>query len=534
MRSDKIDLVGARILVVDDELTTVDILRKELEPKGYRFSLANNGKEALEVASRRVKPDLILLDVLMPEMDGFETCRQLKKDESTRDIPVIFITAKGETESVINGFRVGGVDYIAKPFQIEEVLIRVETHLKNSLLMKALSQKNDELQQEIAKRKQAEEARNQAEEARQKADDQLSMITQQEAQRWGIAGFIGKSKTIERILVDVRQLQSTGKTTVLITGESGTGKELIARAIHFGGLRAKGPFIPVNCSAIPKDLIESELFGHERGAFTGATGRHLGKFELANGGTIFLDEIGDMATETQAKVLRALVENKEFQRVGGTVTIKVDVRVIAATNKNIEAEIKAGNFREDLYYRLAGFTVTVPPLRERKEDIPLLALHFLKMFAAEMSRERATLSPEAMKALEAYHFPGNVRELKNIIESALIRSGNSEIRPEHLHFVQPTVVQENEAMRKNFVGFQTANDNVREFIDECCEIVLYTEIHKPELFAIYQSFCRRNKYHPASRNEFYRRILELYPQVEDTLITKERVKGFKGLRLKNR
>jgi DNA-binding NtrC family response regulator len=216
--------------------------------------------------------------------------------------------------------------------------------------------------------------------------------------------------------------------------------------------------------------------------------------------------------------------------------------------------MKAGNFREDLYYRLAGFTVTVPPLRERKEDIPLLALHFLKMFAAEMSREKATLSPEAMKALETYHFPGNVRELKNIIESALIRSGNSEIRPEHLYFVQPTVVstdpivmpnsvlepprlvqsQENEAMRKNFVGFQTANDNVREFIDECCEIVPYTEIHKPELFAIYQSFCERNKYQPASRNEFYRRILKLCPQVEDTLITKGRVKGFKGLRLKNR
>jgi DNA-binding NtrC family response regulator len=256
----------AKILIVDDIPANLTILSDALEPEGYQILAAPSGEVALKVA-RRALPDLILLDVLMPTIDGFETCRRLKKDEETKDILVIFVTAKDETESVrfahrrlrltvIEGFRIGGVDYIQRPFEKEELLVRVETHLKISRLTKELLQKNIKLQQEIEKREQAQAAQKQAEDARQTADERFSLISEQEAERWGIASFIGKSKTISKILNDIRRLHHTGKTNVLITGESGTGKELIARAIHFGGPRAKGPFIAVNCSAIPSEFVK--------------------------------------------------------------------------------------------------------------------------------------------------------------------------------------------------------------------------------------------------------------------------------------
>ncbi|MBI1922979.1 sigma-54-dependent Fis family transcriptional regulator [Candidatus Poribacteria bacterium] len=340
-----------------------------------------------------------------------------------------------DTESRVNGFRAGGVDYLLKPIEIEELLIRVETHLKLNRLMKALSQKNaaltsanEQLRQEIARRKQAEIARDQADAVLQTT---LSLISQDEAERWGIAGCIGRSQAMAEVIKNIRQLQKAVNLKVLITGETGTGKGMIARAIHFGGPRAKGPFEPINCAAIPDELAESELFGHVKGAFTGATESRKGKFELANGGTIFLDEIGDLSPRIQAKILRVLQEG-EVELVGGSRRIKVDVRVIAATNKELDAEMKARNFRADLYYRLAEFQITVPPLRERKEDIPLLANHFLKTFGAEMGRE-ATLTPEVLSVLEAYPFPGNVRQLQDIIKSALIKSeGSALIQPEHL------------------------------------------------------------------------------------------------------
>ncbi len=239
----------------------------------------------------------------------------------------------------------------------------------------------------------------------------------------------------------MRKLQDAGATSVLITGESGTGKELIARAIHAGSGRGKSPFIPVNCSAIPSELAESELFGHVRGAFTGANTSRKGYFELADGGTLFLDEIGDMPLELQAKLLRVL-DNGCFVPVGDTREKHVDVRVLAATNADLQARITEGTFREDLYFRLDGFRVTVPPLRERKEDIPLLVLHFLKLFATEMVREQSALSTEALEALKEYHFPGNIRELKNVIERAIINSGYSVILPEHLGFFEPMVPEE--------------------------------------------------------------------------------------------
>ena len=439
-----------KILIVDDVPANLKILSDLLEPCGYHILVAPSGEVALKVAAQ-MQPDLILLDVLMPGLDGFETCRRLKADAATADIPVIFVTAKGEIESLVEGFRVGGLDYIPKPFEEEEVLARVSTHLKNVQLTKALVEKNRELQQEITRRERAEDAL-------QTADEQLSMISEREAERWGIAGFVGGSETIRKILGDIRCLQTTGKTTVLITGESGTGKELIARAIHFGGPRAKGPFITVNCSAIPSELAESSFFGHIRGAFTGAATDRKGYFELADDGTLFLDEIGDMPPGLQAKLLR-VIEDGCFIPVGGTHEKRVDVRILAATNAHLQDRIEAGDFREDLYFRLTGFTVTAPPLRERPGDIPLLVEHFLKVFAQEMGvsqrqgdmetmgeEESSPLPPdhspripalnrEALTAVKTYHFPGNVRELKNIIERALIECRGGDIRPEHLHFI---------------------------------------------------------------------------------------------------
>ena len=432
MNKDQVDPMNAEILIVDDIPDNLNLLCQTLESEGYSIIAAPSGEIALQIVAR-TQPDLILLDIMMPGMDGFETCRRLKADERLMDIPVIFITARDETESVIEGFQLGGVDYITKPFREKEVLVRVQTHLKNHLLTQELIQKNRELEQEIAKRERAEAARNQAEAARQAADEKLYFISQREAERWGIAGFVGQSQTIGKILEDIRRLQTTGKTSVLITGESGTGKELIARAIHFGGRREKGPFIPVNCSAIPADLAESSFFGHLRGAFTGATTDRKGYFELADDGTLFLDEIGEMPLGLQVKLLRVL-EDGSFVPLGGSSEKRVDVRILAATNADLQAKIAEGGFREDLYFRLAAFTVPVPPLRERPADIPLLVNHFLKLFATEMAIEIPVLSDEGLSTLMAYDFPGNVRELKNIIERALIESGGGEIRPEHLHF----------------------------------------------------------------------------------------------------
>ncbi len=428
------ELAGAKILVVDDVAANRNLLCQALEEVGYSISAAPSGEVALEVARVDV-PDLVLLDILLPGMDGFEVCRRLKADERTRAVPVIFITAKDETESLVRGFENGGVDYITKPFQVGEMLARVRTHLHLKRLTQVLGEKNtallaanERLQDEIARRRAAEQAR-------EVAADQLSEYASREADRWGLTGFIGRSPTLKRILDDVRRIQSHGISSVLITGESGTGKELIARAIHYGGSRAEGPFIPVNCSAIPADLAEATLFGHSRGAFTGAHAERKGCFELADGGTLFLDEISEMPPAQQPKLLRVL-EDGIILPVGAAQGRRVEVRVLAASNADFQALIAAGRFREDVYFRLARFTVEVPPLRERREDIPLLADHFLRLFAREMNLPHPSLSAAALQSLEAYAFPGNVRELKNIVERGLIESGGDEIREEHLHFLR--------------------------------------------------------------------------------------------------
>lgn len=443
MSRDKIDsvtpdlasfnLIGAKILIVDDIPANLNVLYDTLAKENYEVLAAPSGEIALKNA-QRANPDLILLDIVMPDINGYEVCRRLKQNQATADIPVIFITIREEKESLSKAFGAGGVDYITKPFEKEELLLRVETHLRISQLTKALLQKNHELQKEISRREQAEHAKVEAEEALLTADEQLSLISQREVQRWGITGFVGKSQTVRKTLEEIHRLHKNETINVLITGESGTGKELVARAIHFGGSRAKGPFIPVNCSAIPLELAESALFGHVRGAFTGANTDRKGYFELAGGGTVFLDEIGDMPLQLQAKLLRVL-EDGCITRVGGMSEKRVDFRIIAATNADLQTKMSDDMFRQDLYFRLARFTVNVPSLRERREDIPLLIEHFLKMLATEMGIESPTISAESLEALMSYSFPGNVRELKNIIEYALILSEGAEIQPLHLHFI---------------------------------------------------------------------------------------------------
>jgi DNA-binding NtrC family response regulator len=420
-------------LVVDDIAANRNLLRETLEPVGYEVLLAPDGETALKVA-QHARPDVILLDVMMPGIDGFETCRQLKRIDSARDIPVLFITALGETKAMVEGFRAGGVDYVTKPFQAAEVLIRLKTHLEHSRLTREVMEKNQELEAANARLRREIERREQAEASFATADRQLSLISELEAERWGIAALIGTSPTMAKIIEEVRKLQPLPSTSVLIVGESGTGKELIARALHFGSPRAKGPFLPVNCPAIPSELAESLFFGHVKGAFSGATTDKKGYFENAEGGTLFLDEIADMPPQLQAKLLRVL-ETGRILPLGAPREVMVDLRVVAATNADIQGEIAAGKFRQDLYFRLARFVCEVPPLRERREDLAVLIEHFLRRFAQEMGLPKPALSAEAKAALESYDFPGNIRELKNLLERAMIECGGGEIQAEHLYFL---------------------------------------------------------------------------------------------------
>jgi DNA-binding NtrC family response regulator len=432
-----------QILIVDDTPANLDVLCQLLEAEGYRVLAVPNGEVALRLAGE-VRPELILLDVMMPEMDGFETCRQLKTSPATSDVPVIFISARDEVGSLLQGFKAGGVDYISKPFRAEEVIIRVETHLKINRLNRQLTEKNEQLSRRSVELTAAIDAlqsemhrREKAEDALRVVDGQLSVLSDREAERWGVAGFVGESKTLIKILQGIRRVQNFGSVNVLITGESGTGKELVARAIHFGSNRARQPFIPVNCVAIPEELAESMLFGHVRGAFTGATMDRKGYFELADGGTLFLDEIGDMPASLQAKLLRVL-EDGRVTPLGSTRERKVDVRIVAATNANLPAQIAAGGFRQDLYFRLAQYEVELPPLRERRSDVPILAAHFIRLFAKEMGAAEPAITSDAVEALSAYDYPGNVRELKNIIERSLIESDGDPIAARHLRLPHKT------------------------------------------------------------------------------------------------
>lgn len=404
MAEPDIDVRGSRVLVVDDTPANLEVLSLALEDAGYQVMFADAGAVALDLAAR-FEPALILLDVNMPGMDGFE------------------------------GFRAGGVDYVVKPFRKEEVLARVRTQLERVQLLGEVVAKNAELEEKNRALKEEIERRERLTSERDALADRLSQRSELEAERSGVAGFIGRSATVQAVLEEVDLLQQAHSVSVLVNGESGTGKEGIARAIHFGGSRSKGPFVAVNCAAVPDNLAESSFFGHMRGAFTGAHDAHRGYFEQANTGTLFLDEVGDLSLDLQAKLLRTL-ETGSVTPVGGTQERSVDVRIVAATNRDLTAMIAQDRFREDLYFRLAGFTVALPPLRERREDIPLLVDHFLRQFSEEMGRESQGMSPEALSVMEGHEFPGNVRELKNLVEYALIRSSGALIRTEHLRFIE--------------------------------------------------------------------------------------------------
>ena len=382
------------VLVVDDEPRNVDLLEQELDAAGYKTLSAPDGETALALAAKD-QPDLILLDVMMPGVDGYETCRRLKAAEATRAIPVIFLTAV--TEEKARAFKLGAVDYVTKPFHTEELLARVGTHIA--------------LRREI--------------DAHRKSRATMDCLVGDLRH-----AMVGGSPALRRMLEQIAQVAPTD-STVLILGETGTGKELVARAIHEGSARRERPLVTVNCAALPRELVESELFGHERGAFTGATQQRRGRFELADGGTLFLDELGELPLEAQAKLLRVLQEG-EFDRVGGMRSLRADVRVIAATNRDLQAQVAAGRFRSDLYYRLNVFPIPVPPLRERREDVEPLVRHFAARAARRLGKLFDRVAPGFMDWARQHDWPGNVRELENAVERAMIMSRGATLEPVEL------------------------------------------------------------------------------------------------------
>jgi two-component system nitrogen regulation response regulator NtrX len=368
---------GEHILIVDDEPAIQSALRGVLEDEGYRVTAVGSGAEAIGAVADEV-PDVVFLDIWMPGLDGLETLAQLKRVRP--ETAVVMISGHATIETAIKATRLGAYDFIEKPLSLDKTLVTVTRALEHARL----------------------ESENQS--LREKLDERSQLI--------------GETRVL-RALRDQIAMAAPTNGRVLIHGENGSGKELVARAVHANSARRERAFVEVNCAAIPEELIESELFGHERGAFTGAHARRRGRFELADGGTIFLDEIGDMSFKTQAKVLRAL-EEQSFERVGGKDTVKVDARVIAASNRDLQALMREGRFREDLFYRLNVIPIEVPPLRVRTDDIPLLVDHFIRSFSAENGKRVKTLSGEALAYFLGYDWPGNVRELRNMVERLVI------------------------------------------------------------------------------------------------------------------
>jgi DNA-binding NtrC family response regulator len=380
------------ILVVDDKDTMRNMLFETLSEEGYRVDAASDGQKAIDLVHNK-SYDLVLTDLKMPDIDGLKVLSEVKEVDS--ETSVIVMTAYGTIEDAVSAMKIGAYDFITKPFDTEHLCVLVNRALENRRLVA----ENFLLRQELL------------------ADH-------------GLENIVGKN---EKMLELGQMVQKVARSdaSVLLQGESGTGKELFARAIHNLSERKDGPYITINCAAIPAELLENELFGSEKGAFTGAHARKMGKFEIANSGTIFLDEIGDMDIALQAKLLRVL-QQKNFERLGGTKTVDVDVRVIAATNMDLPELIRQKRFREDLYYRLSVFPLSIPPLRERQDDVPLLVETFVEKYCREMKKPMKSLTREAMALLEKYHWPGNVRELENTIERSVILAEGKKITPEHL------------------------------------------------------------------------------------------------------
>ncbi len=382
---------AAKILVVDDEPAILDALSYNLGNEGYQVLAVDSGERAVAKA-REEKPEVVLLDMKMPGMDGIETLRQIR--DFDKESSIIILTAYGTMENVVKAMRLGAYDYISKPFHLE----KLKSLIKESLEIKVLAR-------EVP-------------------------WPEKPGERYKFENIVGKNPKMFEVYKKIGKVVDS-KATVLIRGETGTGKELVARATHFGGILKDGPFIPVDCASLPKDLLESELFGHEKGAFTGAIAKKLGKFERASGGTLFLDEVGNLDLATQAKLLRALQE-KEIQRVGGIEPIQIEVRIIAATHRDLKETVREGSFREDLYYRLNVVLIHLPPLRERKDDIPLLVECFLHRYRSESKGKPKYVPLKTLNLLVRYSWPGNVRELENVIQRVIVMGKGNAILPQDL------------------------------------------------------------------------------------------------------
>src|SRR5512134_2483385 len=437
-----------RVLLIDDEARVRASLKALLEPT-YETIQAADAQEGLELF-RKEAPHLVLLDVILPGTDGLSVLQTLRAED--RAAPVIMLTGTKSVKTAVDAMKFGAADYLSKPFDVEELRIIVERALNDQ-----------ELQREV------------------------KQLRAQVTQRYAFHNLIGKSQGMQEIYSKIEQVADS-RTTVLITGESGTGKELVARALHYNSSRRERPFIALNCAALPETLIESELFGHEKGSFTDATARRVGQFELANTGTLFLDEIGDLSPVTQAKLLRVLQE-REFTRIGGVQPIKVDVRIVAATNKNLEELVRKGQFREDLYYRINVIALYLPPLRERGEDIPLLAKHFLAKRVEEEKRPSIEFGKESLELISHYPWPGNVREMENIIEQAFIWSkGSAVITPEHLPNILRTDTRSSSLRDDTLAGRLSLEKAVMEFereiILDALKRTTYVQTHAAAMLGI--------------------------------------------------
>jgi DNA-binding NtrC family response regulator len=435
------------VLIVDDEVGTRESVKMILK-NDYEVFLAKDAEEAF-LQIKEHSPDVVLLDIILPDIDGLKVLEKVK--ESDPDLIVIMITATKTIKTAVEAMKLGAYDYVTKPFDIDELRLIVS----RSLSTQALEKEVKYLRKEIDK-------------------------------GFSIGNIIGKSKVMENIFKVVRQIADS-KSTVLIMGESGTGKELISRAIHYNGNRKNYPFVTINCAAIPETLIESELFGHERGAFTNAVEKKLGRFEIAQHGTLFLDEIGELSLSTQAKILRFL-EEKEFNRVGGSKTIKVDVRLITATNRDLNQLLKKGDFREDLYYRINVVPIVIPPLRERKEDIPMLLEHFIKKFNTENSKNIKGVSKEALELMMNYDWPGNVRELENLVERIIALTSNEYIQQNELPFSMISIPKINglkESVLNGKVSFLEAEEEFEKgIILDALKRANYVQSHAAEMLRI--------------------------------------------------
>ncbi len=447
------------ILIVDDEPNYLVILSELLRDEGYEVLTAERGGTALKIM-KEADLDLIITDMRMPGMNGIELLTAVKA--YNKDLPVIMMTAFGEVEKAVEAIRAGAYNYLVKPFENEAFLVNT----RKAIELSALVRENRRLQAELKT-------------------------------RYGFANIVGKNKKMAQIYSLIEKVAPT-PASVIISGESGTGKELVARAIHFYSPRKNAPFISVNCAALAESLLESELFGHEKGAFTGAMALRKGRFEIADTGTLFLDEVGDMSMALQAKLLR-IIQERCFERVGGTKSLNVDVRIIAATNKDLKEEVARGTFREDLYYRLNVVRIHLPPLRERTDDIPLLVAHFLEKYTQILRRSPIRISPEALRHLFTLPWEGNIRELENTIERAIILAHEDIIRKEDLHPEMETVATPGEwSVNVDLDHLIPANAPLSDVLSQIEEYMLrraleranYVQVHAAQELGITKSLLQ--------------------------------------------